>query len=63
MKAPKKLKDFFIDSKVPKALRRRIPLLVSGDEIVWVVGYRIGEHFKITEGSKRALRAEYLDYP
>jgi tRNA(Ile)-lysidine synthase len=63
MKVPKKLKDFFIDSKVPKALRRRIPLLVSGDKIVWVVGYRIGEYFKITEGSRRALRAEYLDHP
>ncbi len=63
MKGRKKLKDFFIDSKVPKPLRRCIPLLVSGGSIVWVVGYRINECFKIGEGSRRALRAEYLDYP
>ncbi len=63
MKGRKKLKDFFIDSKVPKALRPHIPLLVSGGSIVWVVGYRINESFKLREESKRALRAEYLDYP
>jgi tRNA(Ile)-lysidine synthase len=63
MKGHKKLKDFFIDAKVPRALRRRIPLLVSGEEVVWVVGYRINERFRLTEGSKRALRIEYLDYP
>ncbi len=63
MKAPKKLKDFFIDSKVPKALRRRIPLLISGETIVWVVGYRIDEGFKLREGSERILRAEYVDNP
>ena len=63
MKGHKKLKDFFIDAKVPRALRRRIPLLVSGGTIVWVVGYRINECFKITKGSKRILVSEYLDYP
>jgi tRNA(Ile)-lysidine synthase len=63
MKGHRKLKDFFIDSKVPKALRRRIPLLISGGAIVWVVGYRIDEGFKLREGSKRILRAEYLDNP
>lgn len=40
MEGRKKLKDFFIDEKVPRNLRRRIPLLVSGDEIVWIVGFR-----------------------
>jgi tRNA(Ile)-lysidine synthase len=63
MKGHKKLKNFFIDAKVPKALRRRIPLLISGGTVVWVVGYRVNEYFKLTEGSKRFLRAEYLDYP
>lgn len=62
MKGRKKLKDFFIDSKVPKPLRRQIPLLISEGNIVWVVGYRINECFKLRERSKRALRAEYLDY-
>jgi tRNA(Ile)-lysidine synthase len=63
MKGHKKLKDFFIDSKVPKALRRRVPLLISGGTIAWVVGYRINECFKVREGAKKVFRAEYLDYP
>ncbi len=63
MNAPKKLKDFFIDSKVPKALRRQIPLLISGGAIAWVVGYRVSDSFKLTESSERILSAEYLDYP
>jgi tRNA(Ile)-lysidine synthase len=63
MKDSKKLKDFFIDSKVPRALRRRTPLLVSGGTIAWVVGYRPSECFKVTEASERILRAEYTDYP
>jgi tRNA(Ile)-lysidine synthase len=63
MRGHKKVKDFFIDAKVPKLLRRRIPLLVSGENIVWIVGYRMSDYYKLTEGSKRVLRAEYLDYP
>jgi tRNA(Ile)-lysidine synthase len=63
MRGHKKVKDFFIDIKVPKLLRRRIPLLVSGENIVWIVGYRMSDYYKLTEESKRILRAEYLDYP
>jgi hypothetical protein len=36
---------------------------VSGENIVWIVGYRMSDYYKLTEGSKRVLRAEYLDYP
>ena len=38
-----------------------IPLLVSGERILWVVGYRIDEGFKVTERTKRVLRAELKD--
>lgn len=47
MNAAKKLSDFFIDRKIPRALRPEIPLLVCGDEIAWVMGHEISEHFKI----------------
>jgi tRNA(Ile)-lysidine synthase len=57
MKAAKKLQDIFVDEKVPAALRRRTPLLVvASGEICWVAGYRIGEKFKITAATRRALR-------
>lgn len=43
----KKLQDFFVDEKVPRALRGRVPLVVSPAGIVWVVGYRADERFKV----------------
>ena len=51
-----KLKKFFIDHKVPRALRDRIPLVSDGARIIWVVGYRISEDVKITESTRRVLR-------
>lgn len=51
----KKLKKFFIDLKIPRAERKKIPLVISGDEIVWVSGYRISEKVRITENTKRVL--------
>jgi tRNA(Ile)-lysidine synthase len=55
MPADKKLKEFFIDQKIPLARRDRIPLLVSGGEVLWVAGLRINEHYKIEPGTKRVL--------
>ncbi len=52
----KKLKDFFINNKVDRWRRRRIPLLVSGEgDIVWVVGYRVSEKFRVEAGSKNLV--------
>jgi tRNA(Ile)-lysidine synthase len=42
----KKLQDFFVDAKVPRAERARIPLVVSGQRIAWVAGHRIAEDFR-----------------
>lgn len=54
----KKLQDFFVDQKVPRDERDRIPIIVSGDDIVWVVGYRADERFKVTAHSERILVLE-----
>lgn len=51
-----KLKKFFIDNKVPKAVRDRVPILTDSKRIVWVVGYRIGDEVKITDGTKKILK-------
>lgn len=48
MRGSKKLKDFFIDEKVPRYLRDSIPLVLDEQNIVWVVGYQIGDDYKIT---------------
>jgi tRNA(Ile)-lysidine synthase len=56
MNTPKKLKNFFIDLKIPRAERLKIPLVMSGMDICWVAGLRIDERFKIKEGTKKILR-------
>lgn len=55
----KKLKEYFIDIKVPRDERDRIPLVCMGNEAVWVVGYKISDKFKVTENTKSILKLEY----
>lgn len=54
----KKLKDYLIDEKVPRDERGEIPLLVSGSEVIWVVGHRIGETGKVSRETRRVLVVE-----
>ncbi len=49
MKQKKKLSDFLIDEKVPVNVKERTYVLLSGDAIVWVVGMRVDDRFKITK--------------
>ncbi len=52
----KKLKEYFIDLKVPRDERDRVPLVAQGKEIVWVTGYKISDKFKVTDNTKRVLK-------
>ena len=56
-----KLKEFFIDHKIPKMERAGIPLLISGEMIAWVAGYRIDERVKITKQSQVVLAVEITE--
>jgi tRNA(Ile)-lysidine synthase len=56
MKGKKKIKKFFIDLKIPRAERRKLPLVITGDTVCWVAGCRIDERFKINEGTKKTLK-------
>ena len=56
MRGRKKIKDFFIDLKIPREERDKIPLLISKDRIAWIVGYRLDENFKVTRNTRRVLR-------
>jgi tRNA(Ile)-lysidine synthase len=55
MTGHKKIKDFFIDLKIPFESRSLIPLLVSGDRPVWIGGHRIDDRYKVTFETKRVL--------
>ncbi|SCY99839.1 tRNA lysidine(34) synthetase TilS [Alkaliphilus peptidifermentans] len=59
MNGTKKLKDLFIDYKVERYNRDRIPLLCDEDEIIWVIGYRISDLFKVTKATERILIIEF----
>lgn len=58
MRHERKIQDFFVDEKVPRYERDSVPLLISGEEIAWVVGHRIGDGFKVTDATRRAIRIE-----
>jgi tRNA(Ile)-lysidine synthase len=51
----KKLQDFFMDVKLSLVERRRIPLVVAPEGIVWVVGYRQDERWAVTPDTKRYM--------
>lgn len=56
MEGHKKLKDFFIDEKVPLRKRDKIPLVCNNGEIMWVAGYRISEKYKVDQQTTEILR-------
>lgn len=56
MKGSKKLKDIFIDMKIPKEKRDEIPLIQFNDDISWIVGIKMSDKFKITKETKHILK-------
>jgi tRNA(Ile)-lysidine synthase len=52
---PKKLQDFLVDAKIPRWLRPHIPLVVAGEEMVWVAGLRVAEPLKLPADSREVL--------
>jgi len=51
----KKISDFLIDLKVPLPEKEKVLLLLSGDKVMWVMGYRIDERFRVTERTEHIL--------
>ena len=61
MKGSKLLSDFFVDQKFTEFQKRNVWLLVSADnEILWVVGYRIDDRFKIGERTQTVLECKLV---
>jgi len=56
----KKLQDFFVDAKVPRDERDMVPLVVSGEDIVWVAGYRADDRFRVQSGTEKFLRLDIV---
>lgn len=61
MQGAQKVKDLFINEKIPPAVRSRTPLLLSGGIIVWVAGVRLGDKARVTAATGAVLRVEIPD--
>lgn len=57
----KKIKDFFIDEKIPKEIRDEVWLLCDEEKIIWVCGYRLSEEVKVTSESRFIQRLTLSD--
>jgi tRNA(Ile)-lysidine synthase len=60
MEGEKKVKDLFIDCKIPGYQRKRIPLLFKGDQLLWVAGLRIDHRLRLKPDTHRILRVELI---
>ena len=47
---------YMIDEKIPRGIREQLPVLAEGSHILWVIGYRISEYYKITNTTRTILQ-------
>ena len=59
MSQPKKLGEFMIDAKIPRAWRQRVPIVCSPRHALWVVGWRVDDRTKVAENTRRVLCLEF----
>ena len=61
LRKKKKLNQFLGNLKLSPAVKEKVGVLTVGDKIVWIVGYRIDDRFKITPQTKRVLKITFQD--
>ncbi len=59
MEGKKKIKDFFIDQKIPLSKRKEIPFLLFNNKIAWVMELRLDNRVRVTGNTKTILQAEF----
>ncbi|MBI5894004.1 MAG: tRNA lysidine(34) synthetase TilS [Deltaproteobacteria bacterium] len=63
MNGSKKIKDLFIEKKMPLHLRKKTPIIVSGKEIIWVAGVRRGDAAKVEKNTRKILMIHFSQNP
>lgn len=54
----KSLKDYMVTEKIPRRQRDSIPVLAEGNHVLWLIGYRISEYYKVDRNTKRVLQVK-----
>lgn len=54
------MQDFLVDAKIPRWLRPHLPLVASGNMIIWAPGMRLAEPAKLTPQSARVLELSII---
>ncbi len=57
----KSIQDYFVDEKIPRHLRDEVPLVCDGSHVMWVVGHRVSEYYKISKNTTRVLEISYTE--
>ena len=65
MHGEKKLQDYFVDARVPRSERGRVPLVLGADHVLWVAGHRLDDRARLRPETQRvlALRLEPVHEP
>jgi tRNA(Ile)-lysidine synthase len=63
MQGHKKLKDIFIDKKVSASRRARTPILYAGNTVIWAVGLRQSDCYKVLDSTVKVLKIECSPVP
>jgi tRNA(Ile)-lysidine synthase len=58
LKGRQKIKELFIDCKIPRDERDRIPIVSDNREILWAVGYKMSDIYRIDGNTKKILKLE-----
>lgn len=61
MKGRKKIKDYLIDEKVPRAQRDEMMLIADADSVVWIEKKRLSERVKITSKTRNLLEVRIIE--
>jgi tRNA(Ile)-lysidine synthase len=59
MASPVRLSNWMTNVKIPRHVRDSLPLIVAGDRIAWVAGFRIGQPFLVTAATRRVLKMSF----
>ena len=55
----KSVKSYMADAKIPAEIREQVPVVAIGKHVMWIVGYRISEYYKVSPKTKMILEIRY----